>query len=156
MRLFLGFGFSRFAKGTLGIATLLADLTASSGAATVVGGGDSVAAIEQMNFADKVTHVSTGAYTIYTRVAPQGVGGVGMGFFHACMVYRLMCVCACCSLLGMQVVVLRSSCSVAQSCLVSRPSRTHETIRGAHSSQGMQGSRATYTQETRVAGTQSK
>lgn len=60
----------------MGIATLLADLTASSGAATVVGGGDSVAAIEQMNFADKVTHVSTGAYSIHTRLAPQRMKGV--------------------------------------------------------------------------------
>lgn len=48
-----------FAKGTLGIATLLAELT-EKGVVTVVGGGDSVAAIEQMNFADRVTHVSTG------------------------------------------------------------------------------------------------
>lgn len=53
------FEMSAFAKGTLGIATLLARLT-EQGATTVVGGGDSVAAIEQMKFADKVSHVSTG------------------------------------------------------------------------------------------------
>jgi phosphoglycerate kinase len=53
------FEMSAFAKGTLGIATLLAKLT-EQGVVTVVGGGDSVAAIEQMKFADKVTHVSTG------------------------------------------------------------------------------------------------
>ena len=48
-----------FAKGTFGVAQLLADQTAN-GAITVIGGGDSAAAVEEAKLADKITHISTG------------------------------------------------------------------------------------------------
>ena len=53
------FEFSNFAKGTLEVANTLADVT-KSGAFTMVGGGDSVAAINQAGLAEEVSFVSTG------------------------------------------------------------------------------------------------
>lgn len=53
------FEMANYAKGTLAVAQALADAT-EAGALTVVGGGDSVAAVKQMRFEDKVSHVSTG------------------------------------------------------------------------------------------------
>jgi phosphoglycerate kinase len=53
------FEMPEFAHGTLKIAEILADVT-SKGAFTLVGGGDSVAAVTQMGYADKVSYVSTG------------------------------------------------------------------------------------------------
>ncbi len=49
-----------FAKGTNYIAEILAKVTEEKGAFTLVGGGDSVAAVTQMGYANKVSYVSTG------------------------------------------------------------------------------------------------
>ena len=48
-----------FAPGTLGIARAVAAATAA-GATSIVGGGDSVAAVEEAGVADKISHISTG------------------------------------------------------------------------------------------------
>ncbi len=50
------FEFPEFAKGTKAIAAALAE----SDATTIIGGGDSAAAVEQMGFAERMTHISTG------------------------------------------------------------------------------------------------
>lgn len=53
------FEFDRFAIGTEAIARTLADLT-SSGVITIIGGGDSVAAVEKVGVAEQMSHISTG------------------------------------------------------------------------------------------------
>ncbi|BAQ65449.1 phosphoglycerate kinase [Geminocystis sp. NIES-3709] len=53
------FEFEKFAKGTEAIAHTLAELT-EKGTITIIGGGDSVAAVEKVGVADKMSHISTG------------------------------------------------------------------------------------------------
>jgi len=53
------FEMEAFAKGTEAIAQTLAELT-DNGAITIIGGGDSVAAVEKVGVAEKMSHISTG------------------------------------------------------------------------------------------------
>lgn len=54
------FEFDKFAKGTSAVAQAVAKATQENGAFTLIGGGDSVAAINKNKLADKVSYVSTG------------------------------------------------------------------------------------------------
>merc|ERR1719254_248891 len=51
---------SQFASGTYDIAECLAELTEKSGATTIIGGGDSVSAVNKSGLSDKMSHISTG------------------------------------------------------------------------------------------------
>ena len=51
------FEMPKFAEGTKAVCSMLANL---EGANTIIGGGDSAAAVKQLGFADKVSHISTG------------------------------------------------------------------------------------------------
>ncbi|MDR3190247.1 MAG: phosphoglycerate kinase [Lactobacillaceae bacterium] len=54
------FEMENFAKGTLAIGEELVKVTEENGATTIVGGGDSTAAVQQLGVADRLSHISTG------------------------------------------------------------------------------------------------
>jgi phosphoglycerate kinase len=64
-----------FAKGTLGVAQAVAAATVG-GATSIVGGGDSVAAVHQAGVADKISHISTGGGASLEFLAGEKLPGV--------------------------------------------------------------------------------
>ena len=64
-----------FARGTLGVAEAVAAATAA-GATSIVGGGDSVAAVHQAGVADKISHISTGGGASLEFLAGEKLPGV--------------------------------------------------------------------------------
>ena len=69
------FEIDKFANGTLSIAKFLAEAT-ENGTYTLVGGGDSVAAVTKMGFADKVSYVSTGGGAMLEALEGKDLPGI--------------------------------------------------------------------------------
>ena len=67
------FEMSNYAKGTLEVGKFLGEL---SDATTIVGGGDSTAAVQQLGVADKLTHISTGGGALLEAIEGKILPGI--------------------------------------------------------------------------------
>lgn len=71
------FEFEKFAAGTFSVAHALADIT-SSGGITIIGGGDSVAAVSSAKLEDKMSHISTGGGASLEMLEGKELPGVAI------------------------------------------------------------------------------
>ncbi|GMP51784.1 hypothetical protein CsSME_00017879 [Camellia sinensis var. sinensis] len=70
------FEFDKFAVGTETTAKKLAELSSKKGVTTIIGGGDSVAAVEKVGLADKMSHISTGGGASLELLEGKSLPGV--------------------------------------------------------------------------------
>ena len=69
------FEMEKFAKGTIGVGNFI-DKATQNGAFSLVGGGDSVAAVKQFGFQDKVSYVSTGGGAMLESLEGKTLPGI--------------------------------------------------------------------------------
>ncbi|RSC94845.1 phosphoglycerate kinase [Tenacibaculum singaporense] len=69
------FEMEKFAQGTIGLGNAIDEAT-KNGAFSLVGGGDSVAAVKQFGFADKVSYVSTGGGAMLEMLEGRTLPGI--------------------------------------------------------------------------------
>ena len=70
-----GFKMENFSKGTISVGNAIDEAT-QNGAFSLVGGGDSVAAVKQFGFQDKVSYVSTGGGAMLESLEGRTLPGI--------------------------------------------------------------------------------